>query len=131
MSKLDSKIIEDASESNWVDRFCPLWSKPFLKLSRIDRPIGTWLLFIPCCWGLGLGLISTGSKINLSDFWLIMGCLIGSVLMRGAGCTWNDINDQKFDASVYRTQSRPIPSGQVTNKQAVLWMLIQTTICSY
>ena len=122
---LESQRILDASQSNWVDRFCPFWSKPFLKLSRFDRPIGTWLLLLPCWWGSSLAIWSNGNQPNYNDYWIIFSSIIGAVLMRGAGCTWNDINDQNFDAKVARTKLRPIPSGQVTTKQAVLWMSIQ------
>ena len=122
----ESKIILDASQSNWVDRFCPLWSKPYLKLSRLDRPIGSWLLLLPCWWGSSLAISSKNSVPTTHDAWIIISCILGAILMRGAGCTWNDISDQKFDARVARTKLRPIPSGQVSTKQALAWMLLQT-----
>ncbi len=130
MKKLKKKVhqsqrILDASDSNWVDRFCPFWSKPFLKLSRLDRPIGTWLLLLPCWWGSSLAIWSSNKVPNFQDYWIIVGCIIGAILMRGAGCTWNDINDQHFDSRVARTKLRPIPSGQVTTKKAIVWMLMQ------
>ena len=127
-NSLESKIILDASHSNWVDRFCPLWSKPFLKLSRFDRPIGTWLLLLPCWWGSSLAIWSKNSFPTTNDAWIIFSCIIGSILMRGAGCTWNDISDQKFDAQVARTKLRPIPSGQVSTKQALAWMALQALL---
>ena len=127
-NSLESKILLDASHSNWVDRFCPLWSKPFLKLSRFDRPIGTWLLLIPCWWGSSLAIWSKNSFPTTNDAWIIFSCIIGSILMRGAGCTWNDISDQKFDAQVARTKLRPIPSGQVSTKQALAWMALQALL---
>ena len=120
-----SEQLEDANKSNWVDSSCPSWSKPFLKLSRLDRPVGAWLLLIPCFWGLGLALVSKPESITLSDLWIVIGCIMGSILMRGAGCTWNDINDKNIDAHVKRTRNRPIPSGQISIKQATIWMLIQ------
>ena len=123
-----SAIILDASNSNWVDRFCPLWSKPFLKLSRFDRPIGTWLLLLPCWWGSSLAIWSKNSYFTINDGWIIVSCIIGASLMRGAGCTWNDINDQEFDAKVTRTKLRPIPSGQVSTNQALAWMLLQVLL---
>ena len=125
---IESKIILDASDSNWVDRFCPLWSKPFLKLSRFDRPIGTWLLLLPCWWGSSLAIWSKNSFLTAHDAWIIFSCIIGAILMRGAGCTWNDISDQKFDAQVARTKLRPIPSGQVSTYQALAWMFLQTLL---
>ena len=125
INKRESKIISDASHSNWVDKFCPLWSKPFLKLSRLDRPIGTWLLLLPCWWGSALAILSNKSLPTTYDAWIVFSCIIGATLMRGAGCTWNDISDQKFDAQVARTKLRPIPSGQVSTNQALAWMFLQ------
>lgn len=120
--------VADATDKNWVDRFCPAWSRPYLRLSRADRPIGTWLLLIPCCWGLFLAILSDPSGANPSDIWYFFACAIGAFLMRGAGCTWNDISDRDIDGLIERTKSRPIPSGQVTTKQAVLWMMLQAGI---
>jgi len=105
----------------------PAWTRPYLRLSRADRPIGTWLLFIPCIWGVLLAVLYDGNG-RIWDFWIIAGCGLGAWLMRGAGCTWNDITDRDIDAKVERTRSRPIPSGQVTTKQAVIWMVIQALI---
>lgn len=120
--------VADATDKNWVDRFCPLWSRPYLRLSRADRPVGTWLLLIPCLWGLFLAILADGNNADLYDVWIIAACAIGAFLMRGAGCTWNDISDRNIDAQVERTKSRPIPSGQVTTKQAAIWMIVQATI---
>lgn len=119
--------VSDAYTGNWVDHRAPAWSRPYLRLSRADRPIGTWLLLIPCWWGLLLASASTG-RFGLFDLWIMLGCAIGSWLMRGAGCTWNDITDRDFDGRVERTKSRPIPSGQVSVKQAVIWMVLQALI---
>ncbi|MCK0126356.1 4-hydroxybenzoate octaprenyltransferase [Gelidibacter sp. F2691] len=119
--------VSDAYRGNWVDHRAPAWSRPYLRLSRADRPIGTWLLLIPCWWSLLLATASTGA-FGRSDAWIMLGCAIGSWLMRGAGCTWNDITDRDFDGQVERTRSRPIPSGQVTVKQAVIWMGLQALI---
>ena len=117
-----SNRISDAPYSNWVDQFCPLWIQPYLKLSRFDRPIGTWLLLLPCWWGSALAIWSTSSVPDFKDYWILFGCTLGAILMRGAGCTWNDINDQHFDSLVARTKLRPIPSGQVSTKMAIIWM---------
>lgn len=119
--------VRDAVKGNWVDRRAPAWSRPYLRLSRADRPIGTWLLLLPCWWGLMLAMLSDG-RASLYDLWIAIACAIGAFLMRGAGCTWNDITDRKIDGSVARTRSRPIPSGQVTTKQAVGWMVIQSLV---
>ena len=120
--------VADATDLNWVDRFCPEWSRPYLRLSRADRPIGTWLLLIPCWWGLLLALLSSSQAPSLYDAWIAVACVLGSFLMRGAGCTWNDITDRDIDAKVARTRSRPLPSGQVTTRQALIWMAIQMAI---
>jgi 4-hydroxybenzoate polyprenyltransferase len=116
--------VADAPASNWVDRYAPRPARPYLRLSRADRPIGTWLLLIPCLWGLSLSALATGYRPW--DLWLAAGCAIGAFLMRGAGCTWNDLTDRDIDARVARTRSRPLPSGQVSALQAGIWMIVQT-----
>jgi len=113
--------VADAVAGNWVDRLAPGWSRPYLRLSRADRPIGTWLLLLPCWWGLALAILWTGQP-RWFDLWIAAGCGIGAVLMRGAGCTWNDITDRDIDGAVARTRSRPIPSGAVGVVQALAWM---------
>ncbi len=120
--------VADAVAQNWVDRFAPLWSRPYLRLSRADRPAGTWLLLLPCWWGLGLAVAADPAGGTRADVWIAIACAIGAFLMRGAGCTWNDITDREFDAQVARTKSRPIPSGQVTARQAGIWMVIQALV---
>lgn len=120
--------VADAVSQNWVDRFAPRWSRPYLRLSRADRPAGTWLLLLPCWWGLALAVAADPAGGTLHDLWIAIACGIGAFLMRGAGCTWNDITDREFDAKVARTKSRPIPSGQVSVKQAAVWMVIQALI---
>lgn len=119
--------VADAVKGNWVDRYAPEWSRPYLRLSRADRPIGTWLLLIPCWWGLALAILWDGN-LGWQDLWIAVASALGAWLMRGAGCTWNDITDRDFDGAVERTRSRPIPSGQVTVKGAVIWMVIQALI---
>ncbi len=116
--------VADAVSGNWVDTLAPAFSRPYLRLSRADRPIGTWLLLIPCWWGLVLAMLAGGDP-RWGDLWIAAGCAIGAFLMRGAGCTWNDITDREFDGQVERTRSRPIPSGQVSVKQAYVWMGLQ------
>ena len=118
--------VADAYHRNWVDRFAPAWSRPYLRLSRADRPIGTWLLYIPCLWGLALAVAVDGFRGF--DLWIAIGCGIGAFVMRGAGCTWNDITDRKIDFKVERTRSRPLPSGQVSVRQALAWMAVQSSI---
>jgi 4-hydroxybenzoate polyprenyltransferase len=120
--------VADAPRGNWVDRFAPSPSRPFLRLSRADRPIGTWLLFIPCLWGVTLAANAGGFRPW--DLWLALSCGAGAFLMRGAGCTWNDITDRDIDAAVARTRSRPLPSGQVTVRQALAWMAMQALVAA-
>ena len=119
--------VSDAVKGNWVDHTAPAWSRPYLRLSRADRPIGTWLLLIPCWWGLVLAMLQDG-QYRWGDLWIFIGCAMGAWLMRGAGCTWNDITDRDFDAQVERTRSRPIPSGQVSARQAAVWMVLQALV---
>ncbi len=119
--------VSDAVRGNWVDTLAPRWARPYLRLSRADRPIGTWLLLLPCWWGLLLAALA-GQDWRPFDLWILLGCALGAWLMRGAGCTWNDITDRKLDAQVARTRSRPIPSGQVSVAGAVVWMGLQALI---
>ena len=124
----EAATVADAPNGNWVDSFAPLATRPYLRLSRADRPIGTWLLLIPCFWGIALAALSDGFRAW--DIWLALSCGVGAFLMRGAGCTWNDITDRDFDAAVARTKSRPLPSGQVTVKGALVWMAAQALIAA-
>jgi 4-hydroxybenzoate polyprenyltransferase len=117
--------VADAAPGNWVDSYAPRATRGYLRLSRADRPIGTWLLLIPCLWGVALAAIADPNGFKRWDLWIAVSCAIGAFLMRGAGCTWNDITDRDFDAAVARTRSRPIPSGQVTPRQAAVWMVAQ------
>ncbi len=100
------------STGNWVDRVAPSWTRPYLRLARADRPIGTWLLLLPGWWSIALAAVANGDRVP--DLSLLVLFAIGAVAMRGAGCTWNDILDRDLDAKVERTRSRPIPSGQVS-----------------
>ena len=115
------------SAGNWVDRWAPTSTRPYLRLSRADRPIGTWLLYLPCLWALSLAILADGHA-SMFDMWLMVSAGIGAFLMRGAGCTWNDITDRDIDAAVARTRSRPIPSGQVGVRAALAWMLVQSLV---
>ncbi|MEI4195634.1 4-hydroxybenzoate octaprenyltransferase [Roseovarius sp. E0-M6] len=119
--------VADAPPENWVDRYAPVWASGYLRLSRADRPIGTWLLLLPCWWGLLLAMLHTGNA-GWHDLWLFFASAAGAFLMRGAGCTWNDITDRHIDGSVARTASRPIPSGQVSVRGALVWLALQALI---
>jgi 4-hydroxybenzoate polyprenyltransferase len=116
----------DAPPGNWVDRYAPDWLKPFARLARWDRPIGFWLLFWPCAWGAGLVATATGRPVP-DPFHLAL-FLIGAIVMRGAGCTWNDIVDRDIDAKVERTSLRPLPSGQMNVKGAAGFLVLQLVI---
>ncbi len=114
--------VADAT-GNWVDTGAPLWIRPYLRLTRLDRPIGWWLLLMPCWWSAGLAAIAAGAWVP--NPWHVLLFLIGAIVMRGAGCTWNDLVDRDLDARVERTRSRPIPSGQVSVAGAVVFLVLQ------
>jgi 4-hydroxybenzoate polyprenyltransferase len=108
----------DAVAAALVDR-APPRIQPYLRLMRLDRPIGTWLLYWPCVFGLALGAAAESRPFStLHDLWLVVLLGVGAVVMRGAGCTYNDIVDRDYDARVARTRGRPIPSGAVKVQQA-------------
>jgi 4-hydroxybenzoate polyprenyltransferase len=120
-----SAPVADAT-GNWVDTHAPRWSQPYLRLARLDRSIGSWLLLLPCWWSLALaaGLARDIASLPL-DIALF---LVGAFAMRGAGCTWNDITDRDLDALVERTRSRPIPAGQVSVAGALAFLVLQALI---
>jgi 4-hydroxybenzoate polyprenyltransferase len=113
------------STGNWVDGVAPAWARPYLRLARLDRPIGSWLLLMPCWWSVGLAAVHARSEVNL---WHVLLFFVGAFAMRGAGCTWNDIVDRDLDARVERTRSRPIPSGQVTVVAAAAFLALQALV---
>jgi 4-hydroxybenzoate polyprenyltransferase len=114
--------VADAT-GNWVDTVAPSWSRPYLRLARFDRPIGSWLLLMPCWWSAAL---SAGIAHRLDRLPLdVLLFFVGAFVMRGAGCTWNDITDRDLDAKVERTRSRPIPAGQVSVKAALVFLVAQ------
>jgi 4-hydroxybenzoate polyprenyltransferase len=106
----------DIPIGGWVDRWLPGATRPYVRLMRLDRPIGTWLLLFPCWWGIAL------AAPLWPDARLIVLFGIGAIVMRGAGCTYNDIIDRDIDAQVARTKGRPIPSGQVTPRRAAIFL---------
>jgi 4-hydroxybenzoate polyprenyltransferase len=116
--------VADAT-GNWVDGLAPPFARPYLRLARLDRPIGSWLLLMPCWWSVGLA----GMRVeHFPSLWHIVLFFIGAFAMRGAGCTWNDLVDRNLDGLVERTRSRPIPSGQVTVAEATAFMVAQALI---
>src|SRR3981189_747863 len=117
--------VADAT-GNWVDTRAPPWSRPYLRLSRLDRPIRSWLLLMPCWWS---GALAAGVVRDIGQLPLILVLFfIGAFVMRGAGCTWNDITDRDLDALVERTRPRPIPSGQGGVPQAMAFWVVQALI---
>jgi len=117
-----SRTVPDAAPGNWVDRLAPRAALPYLRLARFDRPIGAWLLLFPCWWGQALAELALGRPYPSP--WLLALFLAGAFIMRGAGCTYNDIVDRDFDARVARTAARPIPSGQVSVAQARVYLVL-------
>jgi len=107
--------LPDAAPTNWVDRWAPAGLRPWLKLGRFDRPTGIWLLMLPGWQGIALASSMNG---KLPDVRLLVLFFLGAALMRAAGCAYNDIVDRDIDAKVARTAGRPIPSGQISVKQA-------------
>ncbi len=112
--------IADALPGHWADRLLPAALRPYARLMRLERPIGWWLLLLPCLWGLALGQTALGGGVP--DLWFALLFVIGAIIMRGAGCTLNDIADRDIDARVERTKLRPIPAGQVSVTQALVFL---------
>ena len=123
--------VADAVSGHWVDRYLPVGLRPYARLSRLERPIGWWLLLWPCLWSLTLA-VSTIPADDLPPvggiLWYGFAFWLGAVAMRGAGCTYNDLVDHKIDQKVERTRSRPLPANQVTRKRAWLWLGLQALI---
>lgn len=117
----DSAVPADAVDRSWVSRTPKSWH-PYLCLMRLDRPIGTWLLFWPCVFGLALGAAAQSRPFGEpKDLWYLLLMAAGAIIMRGAGCAFNDIVDRNIDGAVARTAGRPIPSGAVSVKRALLF----------
>jgi 4-hydroxybenzoate polyprenyltransferase len=115
----------DAVRGHWLMQLLPDAAKPYARLARLDRPIGWWLLLLPCWWSSALAADAAGRGPNL---WHLVLFLIGAIAMRGAGCAYNDIVDRDIDAAVARTRSRPIPSGQVSVAQAKIFLVAQAAV---
>ena len=116
------RTVPDAPAGNWVDRLAPAAWRPYLRLVRFDRPIGAWLLLFPCWWGQALAELSIGRAYP--NAWYLALFFAGAFVMRGAGCTYNDIVDRDYDASVARTAARPIPSGQISVAEARMFLAV-------
>ncbi|MBK19822.1 MAG: 4-hydroxybenzoate octaprenyltransferase [Rhodospirillaceae bacterium] len=127
----------DIPVNGWVERYMPVSWHPYIRLARFDRPIGTWLLLFPCWWSIAMAWPSAEATAEILYLFAAFG--IGALVMRGAGCTYNDIVDRDFDAQVARTKNRPLPSGQVTIKEAsgfliallIIGFLILLTLKNY
>ena len=119
-----TSVVADASAGSWVYQLAPQGLQPYLKLARLDRPVGVWLLLWPCWWSL---LLATpgGQPPNLVYMALFA---LGAIAMRGAGCTYNDIVDRDIDAKVARTALRPIPAGEVSTKAAAASLVFQSLV---
>ncbi len=109
----------DLLPDNWIDRGIPPCLRPYLKLARLDRPTGIWLLLLPCWWAIALASSTAATGIGLTVLFTV-----GAVVMRGAGCTVNDIIDRNIDAQVERTRGRPLPSGQIGVFGALIFLAI-------
>src|SRR5579863_1496305 len=114
--------MSDIQSGDWADRYAPAGARPYIRLARLDRPIGTWLLLFPGWWGIALAARRWPDPLLLALF------ALGAVVMRGAGCTLNDIADRDYDGKVARTRMRPLPSGRVSVRQAVIFMLAQLAV---
>ncbi|MDP6816113.1 MAG: UbiA family prenyltransferase, partial [Alphaproteobacteria bacterium] len=108
----------DIPRDGWIDRRAPPRLRPYLRLARVDRPIGTWLLLWPCWWSVAMASPAWPEPLLLLLF------AVGALVMRGAGCAWNDIADRHYDGRVERTQTRPIPSGDLSLAQAAGFMVL-------
>ncbi|MGB0670831.1 MAG: 4-hydroxybenzoate octaprenyltransferase [Rhodospirillales bacterium] len=111
----------DMPKTSWLDRLPASWL-PYARLMRADRPIGTWLLLLPCWWSLSL------ASPGFPDLWMALLFGVGALVMRGAGCTVNDIADRDFDARVARTALRPIASGAVSLRAAFVFLAAQLLV---
>lgn len=108
----------DIPHDDWIDVQLPEWARPYARLMRLDRPIGTWLLLWPCWWGAAL------ASQSVPDFWHLMLFGFGALIMRGAGCSINDIYDRHLDKKVERTRTRPLASGALSLWQAILFAIL-------
>lgn len=112
----------DIKGDSWLLRLAPEKARPYLRLIRADRPIGTWLLLLPCLWSVAMA--SNAAGFGTPAPWFIALFMAGSFVMRGAGCVVNDLWDRKIDAKVARTATRPIASGEVTVRRAVVFLAL-------
>jgi 4-hydroxybenzoate polyprenyltransferase len=119
--------VADSLPKTWVDR-APAQFRPFLRLARYDRPIGFWLLAIPCWTGVLLARLASGDPARLTDLGWAALFAVGAIAMRGAGCTYNDIIDRDLDRRVARTADRPLAAGTISLRAAWLFLLAQCLV---
>ena len=117
--------VADSIPQTWVDT-APAAIRPYLRLARYDRPIGFWLLAIPCWLGLLLARVETG--LQLVDLWYAALFAVGAIAMRGAGCTYNDIIDRDLDARVARTADRPLAARTISLRSAWIFLGAQCAV---
>lgn len=125
MTPNDPPLTPDALPEHWSLRILPRWARPYGRLMRLERPIGWQLLFLPCAFGSLLASLATEGAVRWDHLILF---LVGSIIMRGAGCTLNDIADRDIDAKVARTAARPIPSGEVSTRAAAAFLVLQLLV---
>ncbi len=121
----NGSALPDAVRRQYVFRLAPAQAVPFLQLARLDRPIGYWLLVLPCWWSSVLASLATHRPLN---FWHLALFLVGAIVMRGSGSTYNDIVDRDLDAKVERTRFRPLASGRVSVRAAWIFLVAQALI---
>jgi 4-hydroxybenzoate polyprenyltransferase len=126
MNSSPDRPVADAVTGHWVDRHAPEAVRPYLRLARIERPIGWWLLLLPCWWSAALAAIAAGRPGP--SLWHLALFLVGAVAMRGAGSTYNDIADRDLDARVERTRLRPLPSGRIRVRHALAFLVAQALV---
>lgn len=114
---MTQRFHSDIRSGDWIDTRLPAVARPYARLMRLDRPIGTWLLLLPCLWSLAL------ASDGLPNLWFAFLFVLGSIIMRGAGCVINDLCDRDLDGRVERTKTRPLVGGQVSIRQAILFTL--------
>jgi 4-hydroxybenzoate polyprenyltransferase len=119
-----NNMVADALKGSWVHRLLPQWLWPYAQLARWERPIGWWLLMWPCWWSAALAAAAQ-NRFGYPDPWHLALFMAGAIVMRGAGCTYNDLVDQDIDDKVARTRSRPLPSGRISRRGALIFLVIQ------
>lgn len=125
LNRTPDRRVADSIPRTFVDRAPEAW-RPYLRLARYDRPIGFWLLAIPCFWGLALAAMETGVSWSMAGYAALFA--VGAIAMRGAGCTWNDITDRDLDAQVARTADRPLAAGTISVRQALIFLAAQCAV---